>query len=109
MRFGKTKLLIENGADIDYQVPGSLETAAIVALDHGGPNGTDAAAEYADYLINECGADISRPYYIVGLVDKYGNPDPENERMPIDILDRWTFKEGTYGYKVKLEILENNK
>lgn len=101
----KTKALLDNGAEIDYKTPSGM-TAAIKSLEIGGPNATIDAMRYAYYLIVEKKANIKDRYYILGLKDKYGNPDPNNVNYPVDLLRNWMPKLDSEEYKLKMDIVE---
>lgn len=97
----KTKALAEGGADINYKTP-SGETAAICALQEGGPNATLEAMEYAYYLIVEKKAKVLDLYSICFG----GDFDPNEKFYPVDILRDWIPKLGSKGYTMKMAIVE---
>ncbi|WP_028561011.1 ankyrin repeat domain-containing protein [Paenibacillus pinihumi] len=101
----KTKALLDGGAEIDYKTSSGM-TAAIKALEIGGPNATINAMRYAYYLIVEKKANVKNPYYILGLRDEYGNPDPNNVRYPVDILRNWIPELNSEEHKLKMDIVE---
>lgn len=86
----KTKALVEGGADINHSTP-SGETAAIVALRHGGPNATLAGMEYAKYLIVDKKAAVSKPY---------------KGKYPVTILRNWIYPLDSEEYNIKMEIVK---
>jgi len=101
----KTKALVEGGADINYQLPESKETAAIIAINHVWSNTLDSEMIYAYYLIVEKKADISQAHY-------YGK-NFEGETIvfsPVDDLRRWTPDDlESEGYQMKMAIVEEFK
>jgi ankyrin repeat protein len=99
----KTKVLIEAGADINYKTK-SGRTAAITALNAGGPNATLEAMRYAHYLIVEKKAKVSEPYYRNLILFK--EDDPNEKFYPVDILRNWIYPLDSKEYKIKMEIVE---
>lgn len=99
----KTKVLIEAGADINYKTK-SGRTAAITALNAGGPNATLEAMRYAHYLIVEKKAKVSEPYYRNLILFK--EDDPNEKFYPVDILRNWIYPLGSKEHKIKMEIVE---
>ena len=101
----KTKTLVEGGADINYQLPESKKTAAIVAINHVWSNTLDSEMIYAHYLIVEKKADISQAHY-------YGK-NIEGEiivHSPVANLRRWTPDDlESEGYQMKMAIVEEFK
>ena len=92
---GKTKALVEGGADINAQTEGG-DSAVLLAVSEGGPNATLAAMEYAHYLIVEKKADVTRPWFLAS-----------GEEMPLAILlRRWIYEIGSEEHRIKMEIVE---
>lgn len=101
----KTKALVEGGADINFQLPESKETAAIVAINHVWSNTLDSEMIYAYYLIVEKKADISQAHY-------YGKniKDETTVHSPVANLRRWTPDDlESEGYQMKMAIVEEFK
>lgn len=99
----KTKALVEAGADINYKTK-SGNTAAIEALEAGGPNATLEAMQYAHYLIVEKKAKVTEPRYRPENVTMPGD-NPNDKFYPVDILRDWIPELGSKGYKMKMEIV----
>ena len=98
----KTKALVEGGADIDYQLPESKKTAAIVAINYVWSNTMDSEMIYAYYLIVEKKADISQEHY-------YGKniKGETTVHSPVANLRRWTPDDlESEGYQMKMAIVE---
>jgi hypothetical protein len=100
----KTKALVEGGADINYKTKSGY-TAAIHALEIGGPNATLEAMEYAYYLIVEKKAKVNEPHYRPENVTMPGD-NPNDKFYPVYILREWIPKLGAEGYKMKMEIVD---
>ncbi len=101
----KTQALVEGGADINFQLPESKKTAAIVAINHVWSNTLDSEMIYAYYLIVEKKADISQAHY-------YGkNIEGETiEHSPVAGLRRWTPDDlESEAYQMKMAIVEEFK
>lgn len=101
----KTKALVEGGADINFQLPESKKTAAIVAINHVWSNTLDSEMIYAYYLIVEKKADISQAHYY--------SKNIEGETIvhsPVADLRRWTPDDlESEGYQMKMAIVEEFK
>lgn len=98
----KTKALVEAGADINYKLP-TGKTAAVMALQCGGPNSILEALEYAHYLIVEKKANIS-DYYHPSMVCP--GDDPNRKLFPVSIMRTWTYPLDSQRYRIKMEIVK---
>ncbi|NLY75355.1 MAG: ankyrin repeat domain-containing protein [Firmicutes bacterium] len=96
----KMKALVEAGADINYKTK-SGNTAAITALNAGGPNATLEALQYAYYLIVEKKAKVIDHYY-----GRLSYSDPTRKFYPVDLLRYWIYPLDSEEYKIKLKIIE---
>ncbi len=97
----KTKALVEAGADINYKTE-TGRTAAIIAL-RNGKNATPSGIEYAHYLVAKKKARISEPYY---RGTAFGDGDPNEEFLPVNILRGWIYDLDSERHKIKMEIVE---
>lgn len=101
----KTKALVEGGADINFQLPGSKKTAAIVAINHVWSNTVDSEMIYAYYLIVEKKADITQEHYYSTRYD-----GTTLTFSPVADLRRWTPDDlESEGYQMKMAIVEEFK
>jgi len=92
----KTKALVEGGADINYKTP-TGRTAAVFALEAGGPNSTLEAMGYAHYLIVEKQAKVTAPYSLRGSNLVF---------YPVNDLRTWVYDLNSEKYKVKMDIVQ---
>lgn len=99
----KTKALVEAGADINYKTK-SGRTAAMRALNAGGPNATLEAMGYAYYLIVEKKAKVNEPYYRGEHMALPGQ-NPNDKFYPVDILRDWVYDLGSKEHQLKMEIV----
>ena len=98
----KTKALVEGGADINFQLQESKETAAIVAINHVWTNTLDSEMIYAYYLIVEQKADISQAHYYGKNI--FGETIVHS---PVADLRRWTPDDlESEGYQMKMAIVK---
>jgi hypothetical protein len=95
---GKTKALVEAGADINYKTK-SGRTAAIVALLF------KWVPEYAHYLIVEKKARVNEPYYRSENTMMPGD-NPNDKFYPVNILRNWVYDLGSKEHQIKMEIVE---
>lgn len=99
----KTKALVEAGADINYKTK-SGRTAAMRALNAGGPNATLEAMQYAYYLIVEKKAKVNEPYYRGEHMTLPGQ-NPNDEFHLVDILRDWVYDLGSDKHQLKMKIV----